>query len=245
MGLGPEGIFEAGLKPLFVRKEIRFECEEIALESEHPAEISAAFHLCRKVADRVRESRARGEFPIILSGNCNAAVGTVSGCGAASTGVAWFDAHGESTTPETTSSGFLDGMPISTLLGRAWQTLAKTVIGAHDLEPSEIALLDDAGVRRAANVEQVGEALSSLTRDVDQSYLHIDLDVLDPTAATANRWATRGGISVDSLLGGVAEIRKRANVVALGIASYDPAIDRNGNALAAVVRAVETVLCGD
>ena len=126
MGLGPEGIFEAGLKPLFVRKEIRFECEEIALESEHPAEISAAFHLCRKVADRVRESRARGEFPIILSGNCNAAVGTVSGCGAASTGVAWFDAHGESTTPETTSSGFLDGMPISTLLGRAWQTLANS-----------------------------------------------------------------------------------------------------------------------
>jgi len=258
MGLGPERVFEAGLKPLFARRAIRFECEEIALESEHPAEIRAAFQLCRKVADRVRASRARGEFPIVLSGNCGTAVGTVSGCGAESTGIAWFDAHGEAMTPETTSSGFLDGMPIGTLLGRAWQTLARSVpgfvavpgkrillIGAHDLEPSEIALLDDAGVRRVATVEQVGTVLSSLKREVGQLYLHVDLDVLDSAAATANPWATPGGLGIDSLLNGVAEIRQRANVVALGIASYDPATDRNGKALATAVSAVEMLLFGD
>src|SRR5215831_11065282 len=129
MGLGPERILEAGLKPLFAKMGIGFTAEEVSLETAYPTEITAAFQLARKLADRVRACRAEGRFPIVLSGNCNAALGTVSGCGPENTGIVWFDAHAEATTPETTSSGFLDGMPISTIAGRAWQTLAKTVPG--------------------------------------------------------------------------------------------------------------------
>ena len=82
------------------------------------AEIQTAFALCAAVAEKARESRATGRFPLVLSGNCNVAVGTVAGCGCGSTDVVWFDAHGEATTPETTTSGFLDGMGISILTGK-------------------------------------------------------------------------------------------------------------------------------
>jgi arginase len=254
MGCGPDRVFDR-LRELLSGMRLPFDHEEISLETAYPAEISAAFQLSGKVAERVRESRARGLFPIVLSGNCGIALGTVSGCGVDKTGVVWFDAHGEATTPETTRSGFLDGMPISTLLGRAWQTLARTVpgfsavpgerivlFGARQVEEAENKLLDEAGVQRVATVEQLMKSLSGLTKVVDQIYLHVDLDVLDPTEAIANQWTPPNGITVRTLLGAVAEVRKRARVAALGIASYDPAVDRDGRALSAALSVAEVLL---
>jgi|KBSMisStandDraft_5_1062788.scaffolds.fasta_scaffold58474_4 arginase len=255
MGLGPERIYEAGLKDLFSRMRTDCVCDEISLGSGYLAEISAAFQLCRGVAERVRECKQRGIFPIVLSGNCNAAVGTVSGCGARDTAVVWFDAHGESTTPETTSSGFLDGMGISILAGQCWRTLSEGVpgfsplagkrivlFGARDVEPAERSLLERMGVLQPVNSAQLAEILSANAEGFRQVYVHVDLDVLDPTVATANQWASSGGISLETLTGAIAEIQKHATISALGIASYDPASDHNGNALKAAVAVAEAAL---
>jgi hypothetical protein len=46
MGLGPQRIYEAGLKDLFSRIGAHVVCEEISLGAQYPAEISAAFELC-------------------------------------------------------------------------------------------------------------------------------------------------------------------------------------------------------
>jgi arginase len=254
MGCGPDRIFEQ-LKPLLKKLGIEFEAEEIQLENLHPAEISAAFELGRKVAQRLRACRTQGEFAIVLSGNCNVAVGTVSGCGAQHTGIVWFDAHGEANTPETTPSGFLDGMPIATLLGRTWQTLAKSVpgftplrgesillFGARQFDSAEPILLDKAGVRRVDTLKELTRELLVLRRQVSQLYVHVDLDVLDPTEATANQWTPPNGITVRTLLDAIAEARRHMDVVALGIASYEPAIDQNGRALSAAVEVIKAVL---
>lgn len=255
MGLGPEQLLENGLKPLLSKMEVPFESEEIALESAHPAEISAAFELARKVAARVRASRTEGVFPLVLSGNCNTALGTVAGCDAGRVGIVWFDAHGEATTPETTRSGFLDGMPISTLLGRAWQTLAKSVpgfvpvagdrivlFGASQIENAECDLLDQAGVKRASTTQALALCLQELTKKVDEFYVHLDLDVLDAGVGRWNQWATSNGIPFITLLESIAEIRKHGKLCALGVASYDPGVDPNGNALVASVLAIQTML---
>ena len=257
MGLGPQQIFANGLKELFSRLGLSTECEEITLETAYPAEISSAFQLAGKLAERVRECRSKGIIPVVLSGNCNAALGTVSGSGANELGIVWFDAHGEATTPETTVSGFLDGMGISTLLGRAWHTLAKNIpgfapipgnrivlFGARDVEPAERSLLEAAGVLRAATVGQLQKQLPILTREVNQVYLHVDLDVLDPKVATANQWTPPNGITLECLLDAIAELRKQVEVVALGIASYDPEADRDRRALAAALAVTEAVFAG-
>jgi arginase len=253
MGKGPDRILKHGLSDLLNEMGIRFDVEEIQLENPFPAEISAAFEAGRKLSIRVRACRNHGKFPIVLSGNCNAAVGTVSGCGPAKTGVIWLDAHGEANTPETTSSGFLDGMPISTLLGRAWQTLAKTIpgfapvpgdriilFGARLLDWAEPALLDQAGVRRVETVGEMTNELQALLTLVEQIYLHVDLDVLDPTEATSNQWTPPGGITLQILLDAIAEIRGRATLASLGIASYDPGVDHNERALSAALDVVKT-----
>jgi arginase len=251
MGLGPERILESGLKPLFARMGMDFDCEEITLEGQFPAEIATTFQICRKLSERVSECRKRGSFPIVLSGNCNAAIGTVSGCGGRDTGIVWFDAHGEATTPETTTSGFLDGMGIGILGGMSWRRMAQSIpgfvpvqggsivlFGARDMEPAEKELLDSMGVSRLDSPQQLEKRLSA-PRDFQQVYLHVDLDVLDPTVAIANQWAPPDGITVECLRDAILETRKHVGIAALGIASYDPEADRDGRALAAAVAVVE------
>src|SRR5262249_16023903 len=142
------------------------------------------------ISERVRIVRADGRFPLVISGNCNTAVGTISGCGCEDTGVVWFDAHGEATTPETTRSGFLDGLPVSIVTAHCWRSLARTIpgfepipgervllVGSRDVEATESDLLDQVGVRRVAQPRDLD---GSGVLGVSGVYLHLDLDVLDP-----------------------------------------------------------------
>ena len=146
-------------------------------------------------------------------------------------------------------------MPISILVGRAWHTLAKSVpgfspipgsrivlFGARDLEAAERALLEESGVQQMANVEQLKKVLPPLAKTVESNYVHVDLDVLDPSVATSNQWTPPDGISLETLLQAIKEVKTHATIAALGIASYDPELDRDGRALTAAVAVTEAVL---
>jgi arginase len=257
MGLGPERLFEGGLEPLLRRLGHTVTVEEIEAQNPHRAEIATAFELCRVVSDRVRQSRRAGRFPLLLSGNCNIAVGGVAGCGPDTTAVIWFDAHGESTTPETTASGFLDGMGISTLVGQCWRRLAQQIpgfapvpgaqvllVGSRDVEPDEEELLDRVGVRRVTELDDLRSALGSMSEVIDGVYVHLDLDVLDPSEAVANQWTPPGGLTTEQLERAIREIQQHAPVKAVGIASYDPDCDRSQAALRAGCVAVASIVGG-
>ncbi len=255
MGRGPERLAESCLEPLVTRLGHTVHVDIVRTSDQHPAEIASTFELCRSVAGLVHESCSTNAFPVLLSGNCNIAVGAVAGCGADRTGVVWFDAHGESTTPDTTTSGFLDGMGISILLGQCWRTLANRIprfvpvrpehvvlIGARDVEADEAALLDRLGVRRIAQLAEIGPAVDALSRTVDGVYVHLDLDVLDPLTAIANQWTSPGGLTPDALVDALTQIGTRTRIKGFGIASYDPECDRNRHALQAAGRAAEAIL---
>jgi arginase len=188
----------------------------------------------------------------VLSGNCDASLGTVSGCGCDTTGVVWFDAHGESTTPETTQSGFLDGMGISMLTGQCWKSMTRTIdgfaplrgdqivlVGARDVEPDEADLLARLGVTRVARAEDVTAQQSQTRAGVDGVYLHLDLDVLDPQEATANQWTPPNGLHVAAMRRAIADLRLQVPIKAVGLASFSPEADRDGRALAAAVTLLE------
>jgi arginase len=245
MGCGPEHLLETCVKPLLTRLGHSFKAETVTVPDAFTAEIRNAFALIGLVAERVRAARAEGRFPLVLSGNCNTAVGTISGCGCDDTGVVWFDAHGEATTPDTTRSGFLDGMPISILTGQCWGNLARSIpgfqpiagerillLGSRDVEAAESELLDRVGVRRPTALEEVGGS---------GVYLHLDLDVLDPTEAVWNGWPTPGGPKVAEISNAVSAIRRRTTIKAVGVASYDPAYDRDGRAARAATAILQSI----
>lgn len=227
--------------------------EEIELTG-YLAEINVAFGVARELSVRVRDCLAKGAFPIVLSGNCCASLGTISGCGCANTDVVWFDGHGEGMTPDTTSSGFFDGMGISVLTGRSWRTIAGSIpgfapmpgkqivlAGGHDCEPAELALLDEVGVERVRTAAALKESKVLSQNVLDGVYVHLDLDVLDSREAMANVWATPGGWPVDDLIEAIRIIKERRRIKAVGIASYDPHADRDGRAAQAIVRIVDLI----
>jgi len=254
MGCGPQRLLEAALEPLLRRLGHTMFVDHIQT-SGFATEISTTFDLCAMVAQRVRECVRTNVFHLLLSGNCNIAIGAVAGCGCDTTGVAWFDAHGESHTPETTESGFLDGMGISTMTGQCWRTIAGRIprffpvpgervllIGSRDVEPQECVLLDRVGVRRVSTIEEVGSAVEPMSREIDGVYVHLDLDVLDPSDAIANQWTSVAGLTVETLKRAVQEISSRTTLKGFGIGSYDPRCDVNLNALSAAAAVAESVL---
>jgi len=256
MGAGPEWLLDAGLERVLRENGHTVHTRIAELTADWQAEIQTSFELMRMLSAAVREARESGRFPIVLAGNCNTAVGTLAGLGAQSTGVAWFDAHGDFNTPETTRSGFLDGTAVAIITGRCWTQLAATVpefapipddrvclIGTRDLDSLESALLDESSV----DIVEPRQLRSSLPRvlekireQVDSMYVHLDLDVLDSAVAAANSYAISGGLTLEDLDHALAQIAARFRIAGLTLSAYDPAVDTFGHAAQAAIRLICT-----
>lgn len=105
------------------------------------AEVATAFELDRLIATETRLAVEAGEFPLVLSGNCNSSVGTISGAGIGNLRVVWFDAHADFNTPKTTTTGFLDGMGLAIAVGRCWSGLASSIPGFSPLPEANVVLV--------------------------------------------------------------------------------------------------------
>ena len=254
MGAGPERLLDAGLERALRENGHTVHTRIAELTADWQAEIQTSFELMRMLSAAVREARESGRFPIVLAGNCNTAVGTLAGLGAQSTGVAWFDAHGDFNTPETTRTGFLDGTAVAIITGRCWTQLAATIpefapipddrvclIGTRDLDSLESALLDESSV----DIVEPKHLRSSLPRvlekireHVDSIYVHLDLDVLDSAVATANSYAISGGLTLEDFEDALAQIAARFRITGLTLSAYDPAVDTFGHAAQAAIRLI-------
>ncbi|ROR67341.1 arginase family protein [Agrococcus jenensis] len=99
--------------------------------------------IARGIADAVAAERARGAVPLVLSGDCVAALAVVAGVQRVGDDpvVVWLDAHGDVQSPETSASGYLGGMPIRQLLGGADRTVPEA-LGLRPLDEGDVVLLD-------------------------------------------------------------------------------------------------------
>ena len=215
--------------------------ESIVVERAEPLhnEVYGTFDVIRQVRRAVHETRAGGRFPLVLAGNCHSAVGTVAVL-EGDIGIVWFDAHAYFHTPDSSTTGFLDGMPLALIVGEGWAELRRTVeglrpipeeqivlVGARDLEPTEEERLSASKIARA-DASSLESALDQLAERVDTVYVHVDLDVLDPSEGKANDWAVDGGLTEAELEAALAGILDRFEVPAAAFTAYDPAADPKG-----------------
>ena len=248
-----------GAGPLRLMREIGAQHEVIESGLAFTTEISTAFDLNRRLAAAIHACVAVGDFPVVLSGNCGVTNGVAAGVGMNDLAVLWFDAHGEFMTPETTVSGFLDGMPLSILTGRCFNRLATTIpsfepipparimlVGARDYSPGEREDLLEHGIAllEPANLTEPNTAgwMDRIRSVVSRLLVHVDLDVLDAGVGRANTYASAGGLSLDDILRVIELARQRFTLAALVVASYDPSCDPDGRVAAIGARIVQSTV---
>jgi len=199
-----------------------------------PNEVADSFDVIRSVRAAVSEAIQDGRFPLVLAVNCFTSLGTVAGVGR-DLGVVWFDAHGDFHTPQSTPTGFLDGMGLAMLTGDGWDELRAglrsvppenaLLVAARDFEPTEIARIEASDLRRA-DMDTLKAALDELAARVEAVYVHIDLDVLDPSVAHANVLAVEGGPDAEQLEQALDAVSERFEIAAAALTAYDPTQDR-------------------
>ena len=250
LGAGPD-VLSRALEPRL--REAGHAVQRVTIEPSAGtwrAEIGTAFDLARGVARAVDAARAAGAFPLVLSGNCGpAAIGCVATEG--DPAVFWFDAHGDFNTPDTTVSGFLDGMALAAVTGRCWPQLARAVtgfrpvredavvlVGARDLDPLETRALEMSRVRRVP-LESMRPELSAEIGLVAETcvgaYVHLDLDVLDPSQGRMNSYAAPDGLSREDVAWAIREIAESFFVFGAALTAFDPGSDQDGRALETAV----------
>jgi len=174
--------------------------------------------VARATARRTARASSRGRLPLVLSGGCLYAVGVAQGLQRMARNFAalWIDAHGDFNTPETTPSGYWDGMALAALCGRSLPEVYKAIelaplplsqvvhLGGRDFDPPEeedfsrlhVLLVPPAEVGLE---KRTAEMCKQLARH-SSLYLHFDLDALDPEFSPAVHFPVAGGVALDDLL---------------------------------------------
>jgi arginase len=253
MGRGPLHFIDAGAASRLA--EIAQPVTERLVEHRegYPMEVAMTFALQRGVAHEVREALEAGEFPLLLAGNCHNTVGVLGGYGARRIGLVWFDAHGDVNTPETTTSGFMDGMPLSMASGRSWRGMTASIPGFRVLEDRQIVLIGvrefDDGERELFDTTEIPlvscetvcdegaqRALAGVldvwsAEGLDGVHVHVDMDVHDPLQVTANPYQPAGGLTPEQVQDCVRAVAAKLRVVGATVSAYDPTADPEGRAL--------------
>jgi arginase len=183
--------------------------------------------LHRAVADAV----AGASRPLLLSGDCPAGLAVVAALQRRHPEIAvvWLDAHGDFNTPAITISGYLGGMPLAMLTGRAPELFADplglrpvperniVLADARDLDPAERDALAASRVRHIpATADAFRAALSGL-RGLPV-YLHVDVDIMDSTEMPGLRFPAGRGPTLGDIENYLTVITAAADVVAATLA---------------------------
>jgi arginase len=138
--------------------------------------------------------------------------------------VLWIDAHPDLYTPRTLRSGSFHGMVLRTLLGEGPAQLVPEqpltpeqviIAGERAGDVSEHEYLEQAGIRRYG-VDDLEKVLDGLTGPV---YVHIDLDVLEPTEFGSLGYPEPDGVSPGRLIDLVSRMD---NVVGAALTEHMP-----------------------
>jgi arginase len=162
-----------------------------------------------------------GHTPILLAPECSIAVSTLPALVRRhpDARVLWLDAHADFHTPQTTSSGYLGGMCLAGACG-LWDAgfgagvdPARVIMhGVREVEGAERVSLDRSGV----HLVEAPAQLAGL-----EVFVHLDLDVLDPSVFPA-QFPVDGGLDPPELRAFLAETGSACTLLGAEITSAAP-----------------------
>lgn len=192
---------------------------------------------------------------VVLGGDHSCAIGTWSGVAAAlaqqqesELGLIWIDAHMDSHTFETTSTGNIHGMPLAALLGYGDPALTQigvprpkidpkrlVLIGIRSFEAEEEKLLQRLGVR-IYNMEAIAkrgldrifaEAIAYIKENSLKFGVSLDVDAIDPFDAPGVGVPEANGISGETLCQVLTQLRQETSLIGVEVVEYNPYHDKD------------------
>jgi arginase family enzyme len=179
---------------------------------------------------QVDDALAAGKYPVLVAPDCSVSITTLPSVvrHVEDATVLWLDAHGDFNTPDTTVSGYLGGMCLAAACG-LWDAgfeglpvvdpTAVVTCGLRDLDGPESVLLETRGVTRIARPGLLADTLRD--RPV---FVHLDLDILDPSIIPSP-FPAPGGLSDAGLRTLLTEVAASAHLIGAEISGFhDPSL---------------------
>jgi arginase len=198
--------------------------------------LTAARESCRTLSDGVAASMRAGATCGVLGGECTLVAGSLSGAISVEPDIAlvYVDAHGDFNTLATTQSHYVSGMCLAHVCGRSVAPLLFP--GARKIADERVALVGgrslDTGERQNLERSKVTHVpFDSEHSDIapliafarkKKVWLHVDVDVVDPSAMPAVVFPAPGGVTMNALADLVTQLVTVADVRGFDVCGYDP-----------------------
>jgi arginase len=231
----------------------------------HPQARNAEVVACavRTAADEMTRALAEG-FTLVLGGDCALVAGVAAGVRAhfgAEPRLVYLDAHADLHTPETTRSGYLQGMALALAMGRgpigitgAYSPAAAVrpehiaLLGVREWEPGEPEAARDLALRLSPAAMQAMGMAETATRTLaalgdGPILVHFDVDVIRTEEMPAVEVRTGGGgLTVLEAAELLRALLASTRVVALEVVQYDPSLDPDGRLARRIVDMIASAL---
>jgi len=222
--------------------------------------LSASRAVSLQLSRAVEASIDADALPPVIAGSCDVAMGVLAGFEHPRCGVVWIDAHGDFNTPESTGSGYLPGMSLAMVAGHCYRNVFAPIgryqpvessnlllVGARDVDQGEGERLDRLEINTVRWVaghpnRDVLDAVGQLAARVNEVYLHIDLDALDPQFAPGIvDEPTAGGLDLEQMQFIIGAVAGAFRVRAATVACFDPTRDPDGVTRGSALEILEAV----
>lgn len=188
-----------------------------------------------RVLEGIREELALSdERAIIIGGDCSVSVAGISPHVDDDLALLWFDAHPDLHDPGSSPSGAFSGMALRAILGGVPAPLAPertlpssrvVLVGSRSIDDGESGFLHDSGIR-TLEPDDLSDP-SALARAVAETgarrvYVHVDVDVFDPTGFAGVGSPIPFGVDPASVIAAIRRLREDHEVVGASICGFVP-----------------------
>ncbi len=229
--------------------------------------ISVISEVCKQLAKHTHKAVNNQESFVVIGGDHSCAIGTWSGAYAAlekqgDIGLIWIDAHMDSHTMATSSTGAIHGMPLACLLGHGDEQLTGIETRANKLDPSNVCLI---GIRsyekeEAVFLEKLGVKIfyiedvkkSGINKVLEQAKLRvsqntvayglsIDLDAIDPNDAPGVGSPEKNGLNAEELIDALNKQEFNDDFIGLEIAELNSEQDLDDKTAKLAIKLINTI----
>jgi arginase len=206
----------------------------------------------RTLADAVGDVLDRGEFPLVLGGDCSILLGNLLALKRRGRyGLLFVDGHADFYSPEANPNGEAASMDLALATGRGPEVLTNiegrrplvkdedvVAFGFRDTEeqatfgsppfPQEILACDQPTIRRKGVAAASREAVAHLTRreaSTNGFWIHVDADVLDDEIMPAVDYRLPDGLSWEELTQALHIAIETGQAVGMEVTIYNPTLD--------------------